>query len=60
MICIENSLRRDVGVNLSSCQIAVAQQFLHASEVGTTVEQMGGEAMPESVRTGGSHDTGMN
>ena len=39
-----------VRVHLRGAQALVAQQFLHAAEVGTVVEQMRGEAVPQRVR----------
>lgn len=52
MIDIEDSLSRDMRINLGGCQLAVSQQFLNASKVGSAVEQMGGEAVSEGVGAG--------
>ena len=52
MIDIQNPLLRDVGVDLRRGQIAMAEQFLHAAEVGPAIQQMGGEAVPQGVRAG--------
>lgn len=52
MINIEEPLLRDVGVNLCGRQIAMTEQFLHAAEIGTPVQQVGGEAVPQRVRAG--------
>ncbi|MNH47383.1 hypothetical protein D3C79_1105910 [compost metagenome] len=38
-----------VGVDLRGRQVAVAQQHLHHAQVGTVVEQMGREGMPQGV-----------
>ena len=50
MIHIQQSLLRDVGVDLSCRQFTMTEQFLHASEVGPAVEQVGGEAVSQRVR----------
>ena len=42
----------DVGVNLRGGKTAMAKQFLHAAQVSAVVEQMGGEAVAEFVRSG--------
>ena len=52
MINIQQSLLRDVGVNLSCGQLTMSEQFLHASEVSPAVQQVGGEAMPQGVGAG--------
>ncbi len=41
---------RDVGVELRGGQRRVAEQFLHDAQVGAALEQMGGGAVPQSVR----------
>ena len=46
--------RADVRIDLSRDQAFVAQQLLHATDVGAPVEQMGGKAMPQCVRRGPS------
>src|SRR5438128_1760057 len=40
----------DVCVNLRSDQMSVAEQFLHASQIGPGIEQMCGVAMAELMR----------
>ena len=40
----------DVGVDLGRAEILVAQQFLHAAQVGAVVKQMGRERMAQLVR----------
>ena len=52
MINIEQSLLRDVGVDLGCRQITVAEQLLDAAEIGTAIQQVGGEAVPQRVRAG--------
>ena len=42
---------RDVGVELRGGQRRVAEQFLHDAQVGAALEQMGGGAVPQAVRT---------
>ena len=44
--------RADVRVDLGGDQTSVAQQFLHASNVGASIKQMSREAMPQCMRTG--------
>ena len=39
----------DVGVDLCRRQALVAEQFLHAAEIGPAIEQVGGEGMPQGV-----------
>lgn len=41
--------RRDVRVNLGSYKAFMSEQFLDASDIGTAVEQVGGEAMPQGM-----------
>ncbi len=43
------TLRRDVRVNLSRGQARVTEQFLHAAQVRTGVEQMRRVPVPELV-----------
>src|ERR1700730_6101113 len=40
----------DVGVDLGGRGVGVAEHGLHRSQVGAVLEQMGGEAVAESVR----------
>ena len=40
----------DVGVDLSCCNVGVAEEFLDDPEVGAAGEEMGGEAVSELVR----------
>ena len=55
MINIQQSLLRDVGVDLSCGQISMAEQFLHAPEIGPAVQQVGGKAVSQRVRAGRVH-----
>src|ERR687890_482723 len=50
---------RDVSVDLGSGQGGVAEHFLHAAQIRTTFEQMGGHRVPKAVRPevwGTGHD----
>ena len=40
----------DVGVDLGRAEVRMTKEFLHRSEVGTTVEQVGCERVPQRVR----------
>src|SRR5205809_3285794 len=40
----------DMRVALGGGETGVAQEFLHAADVGSPFEQMGGERVPESMR----------
>ena len=39
------SVSGEVCVDLGGDEVFVPEQFLHATQIGTTVEQMGGEAV---------------
>ena len=39
-----------MGVDLRGRQLLVAKQFLNASDVGSRIEKMGSEGMPQGVR----------
>ena len=39
----------DVGVDLGAAEVGVAEAFLDAAEVGSVVEEVGGEAVAEFV-----------
>ena len=41
--------RRDMRVDLRCCRTRMAEQVLHHSEVGTTVQQVCSEAVSQSV-----------
>ena len=41
-----------MSVDLRRLQAGVTQQFLHHSQIGSAVEEMGGEAVTEGVRVG--------
>ena len=51
MACVDlfERLIGDVGVDLSRRHAPVAEQFLHAAEVGTMSQELCGKAMPEGV-----------
>jgi len=49
---------RDVRVDLGARQRRMAEDLLHAAQVSTPVEQMGGGAVPQPVRTGARHRRG--
>ncbi len=40
----------DVGVDLGSGEVRVPQHFLDGAEIGSTLEQMGGKAVPKRVQ----------
>ena len=42
---------RDMGVELRGGQRRVTEQFLHDAQVRTALEQMGGRAVPQAVRS---------
>ena len=42
---------RDMGVELGSGQAGMAQQFLHDAQISTALEQVGGRAVAQAVRT---------
>ena len=44
------ALAADVGVALGRRDICVPQELLYGPQVGTTIEQMGGEAVAQRVR----------
>jgi hypothetical protein len=43
----------DVGVDLRRGHVGVTEQLLDHPEVGATLEEVGGEGVPERVRVGG-------
>ena len=42
----------DMCVSLCGREIGVPEQLLHRSQIGTTVEKMSGEGVPQRVRMG--------
>ena len=44
----------DMGIDLRGDQAFMAQQFLHTTDVGSSIEQMGRETMPQRVWAGPS------
>ncbi len=57
LVRIVQTLSGNVGVDLGRGQAAVTEQLLNASEVGTAVQKVSGEAVPECVRAGGWVET---
>src|SRR4051812_24085501 len=51
MISIKQSALCDMGVQLCGSQISVAEQLLDTAQIGTTVQQVGREAMPQGMGT---------
>ena len=49
----QQALLTYMSVDLCGLQTGVTQQFLHHPEVGTPVEEVGGEAVAEGVGVGG-------
>ena len=52
LVDVEQAFLGDVGIDLGRGQVAVAEQFLDAPEVGPAVEQVGREAVAQGVRAG--------
>ena len=50
LVDLLHPLDTDVGVDLRCRQTGMAQQGLHAAEIGAVVEEMGGETVPQLVR----------
>src|SRR5690606_7698029 len=48
------ALTTDMSVTLGGGQVGVTEQLLDGTEVGATVQQVGGEGVPQGVRVGGS------
>ena len=44
------SLGQHMGVDLSRCDVGMAQHGLHGAQIGAVVEQMRGEGMPHHMR----------
>jgi hypothetical protein len=53
VVGIDQALSGDVGVNLGGRQAPVAEEILDTPEIGPTVEEVGGETVPERVRARG-------
>ena len=47
------ALPAHVGVELGRGEVGVAEKFLYSTKVGTAVQKMSGERVPEGVRIGG-------
>src|SRR5204863_8503400 len=52
VIAVAQALGRHMSVDLGSSKVAMPQQLLDAANVGAGVEQVGGETVPQRVRTG--------
>ena len=39
----------DVGIDLSGTQVSVTEHFLHAAQIGSRIEQMGGKTVAQFV-----------
>ena len=50
---------RQVGVDLGGGQVRVAEQFLHAAQVGARIQQVGGIAVAQLVRRHGGSSPAM-
>ncbi len=51
-------LRRQMRVDLRGAQALMAQQFLHAAQIGAVVQQVRGEAVPQRVRADAGIEAG--
>ena len=58
LITLLQSLRGHVRVHLGRVQALVAEQFLHAADVGAGVEHVRGEAVAQRVRAGSRVEPG--
>ena len=58
LVRFAQTFRADVRVDLGRGQAFVAQQFLHAAQVGSVVEQVRGKAVSERVRAGAQRAPG--
>jgi len=58
LIYMQQAVPRDVGVDLRGCEVAVSEQFLNAPEIGSPVEQVSGEAVPQGMWAGGAGQSG--
>ena len=47
------SFHANVGIDLSGGEAGMAEQLLHAAQIGAGIQQMGGEAMAQHVRRNG-------
>ena len=44
-----HSFGADVGIDLSGTQVSVTEHFLHAAQIGSRIEQMGGKTVAQFV-----------
>jgi hypothetical protein len=49
----EQSLLAHMSVDLGGLETGVTEEFLDDTQVGTTIEQVGGETVPQCVGMGG-------
>ena len=58
LIYMQQAVPRDVGVDLSGSEVAVSEQFLNAAEIGSPVQQVSGETVPQGMWAGGAGQSG--
>ena len=51
-------LGHDMGIDLRGAHIAVAEQLLHGANVGSRLQQVSREAVPQRMSSGGLADFG--
>ena len=56
VVCLLQPLDGDVRINLRRRKTGVAEQRLHAAQVSAGIENMGGKAVPQLVRTDRDRD----
>ena len=56
MVDVTQTLVGYVRVNLGGCNVTVAQEFLDAPQINALVEQIGGVAVAQRVRSGEDGD----
>jgi hypothetical protein len=57
-VFVQKVLSLDCAVNLSRGDVGMAKHLLNGTEIGTSAQEMGGEAVPEDVRLYVFSDTG--
>src|SRR5438094_398983 len=58
LVRLAQASRCDVGINLGSRQAAMTKELLDRTDVGTTIEQMRREAVPQRMGAGPGIDAG--
>lgn len=58
LIYMQQAVPRDVGVDLCGSKVAVSEQFLNAPEIGSPVQQVSGETVPQGMWAGGAGQSG--